>query len=211
MKKKNKVKDYCKLLKELWAIPRYRALIKLCLYGIMFLMIIVMANLYQMPTQKQEENKEQTKTYTEIINSIDLDNCDIVYNITSPNFIYKIEGKIKDNILSGYIESNDTIKKITLKDNNFYQIINNIEYIDEELNLNLEKSIMMPKNIVGLVSNESAYINKGIEDTTYLFNINFNNQNYEIKLILNLETITNIYVTNNEIEYNIEVDFDNLA
>jgi len=34
MKKKNKVKDYYKLLKELWTIPRYRALIKLCLYGI---------------------------------------------------------------------------------------------------------------------------------------------------------------------------------
>ena len=170
-----------------------------------------MANLYQMPTQKQEENKEQTKTYTEIINTIDFDNCDIVYNITSSNFIYKIERKIKDNILNGYIESNDTIRKITLKDNTFYQIINNIEYTDEELNLNLEQTFMMPKNIVGLVSNESAYINKGIEDTTYLFNINFNNQNYEIKLILNLETITNIYVTNNEIEYNIEVDFDNLT
>ena len=90
MKKKNKVKDYYKKLKELWAIPRYRALIKLSLYGIMFLIIIVMANLYQMPTQKQEENKEETKTYTEIINSINLANCDVVYNIVSPNFTYKI-------------------------------------------------------------------------------------------------------------------------
>jgi len=208
MKKKSKIKEYYQNFKDLWAHPKYRALIKLSLYAIMFLIIIVMSNLYEgVSSSHKNEETEQTKTYTEIINSINLDNCDILYNIKTLYNEYKLDGKIKENNLTGYIEK-DEIKKITIKDNLIYQIDNNIETIDEELTSDIIVYFLIPKNIVNLVQNESAYINKGEKDTTYEFNINYNNENYAIRITINNETITNININNNQLEYNMELDFD---
>lgn len=211
MTKKSKVKEFYKKFKELWAIPRYRAIIKLTLYGIMFLIIILMANMYQNTNTTETKPNDENKTYTEIINSLDLENCDITYNINIPNNLYKIEGKIENNILTGYLENNGAIKKISVKDNNFYQIINNIEYIDDQLNNILNSSFMLPKNIINLVENSSAYINKGIEETTYTFNIFYKNVTYEVKIVTNLESLPKILISNNEVEYNLEYVFDKKA
>lgn len=210
MKKKSKIKEIIKKFKELWAIPRYRALIKLSLYGIMFLILIIMANKYQDNGTHKNDKNEQNKTYTEIIKTINLENSDILYNIKTEIKEYKIEGKIKDNILSGYLESDD-ITKILLKDNNIYIINNNIETVDETLNSELISYFLLPKNIINLVENERTYINKEKDLTTYEYNINYNNINYDIKITLNKDTIENINITNASIEYIMEFDFDKIA
>ena len=209
MKKKANIKEFYNIFKQLWGHPRYRALIKLSLYAIMFLMIIIMSNITQETQSHKNKENEQTKTYTEIIKSINLETCDIVYDIKTTTKEYKIEGKIKDNILTAYIES-DIITKIILKENNIFKISNDIESVDEDLNSNLISYFLLPKNIINLVENESSSINKGKELKTYEFNINYNNVNYEIKIIIKKDTITNINIKNEHLEYNMEIDFDKI-
>ena len=207
MKKKNKLGEYIKKFKELWAIPRYRAIIKLSLYGIMFLLLIIMANISSSMNSSNNE-KEETKSYTEIIKLCDLDNALINYNLKINDINYKIEGKVQNNILNGYLDNNTEIKKITIKENNIYEIKNNEEIINEELNTLLNAKLLIPKNIIEIVKNESAYINKGIEETTYIFEINDNNIKYEVIISINKEIISNIKVYNENFEYNMLVDFD---
>ena len=85
---------------------------------------------------------------------------------------------------------------------------NNEEIINEELNTLLNAKLLIPKNIIELVKRESAYINKGKEETTYTFEINDNNIKYEVLISINNEKITNIKAYNENFEYNMLVDFD---
>jgi len=210
MKKKNKLGEYIKKFKELWAIPRYRAIIKLSLYGIMFLLIIIMANISSSMNTNQDET-EKTKSYTEIIKLYDLENADINYNLKINNMTYKLEGKLENNLLTGYFDNNNEIKKIVIKENSIYEIKNNEELVNEELNTLINAKLLLPINIIEIVKNESAYINKGIEETTYTFEINDNNIKYEVVISITEEKITNIKVFNEKIEYNMLVDFDKQA
>lgn len=205
--KSNKLKDYYKKFKELWKIPRYKAIIKLALYGIMFLMIIIMANLYS-DTNNYNNEEEQTKSYAEIIKVHDLENVEINYNLKINNYIYKLEGKIENNILSGYLDNNTEIKKIIIKENTIYEIKKNEEIVNEEINNIINAKLIIPKNIIDIVKNSSVYINKGSEETTYTFEITDNNIKYEVVITIIEEKITNIEVSNEEIEYNMLVNFD---
>ena len=208
--KKSNLKEYLKKFKELWAIPKYRALIKLLLYGVMFLILIIMSNVYQDTNYNKNKETEQTKTYTEIINSIDLENCDIEYIIKKLSNEYKIEGQIKNNILIGYLENDNIIKKVKVIDGTMYQISNNEETIDIELNSAFSSSLLIPKKIIEIINDESAYIEKEKTSTSYTYNIIYNNIQYEIKLITDLKTLTNITINNTEIEYNMNLNFDTL-
>lgn len=210
MKKKNKLKEFYNKFKELWGYPRYRALIKLSLYAIMFIIIIIMANISNSMSSTKEE-KDERKTYSEIINLYNLEIAEIDYNLKINNSTYKLEGKIENNILSAYFDNNIEIKKINIQENTIYEIKNNKQLFNEELNNLIYAKLLIPKNIIDIVKKESAYINKGIEETTYTFKINDNNIKYEIIISINAEKITNIKVYNEVFEYNMNVSFDKKA
>ena len=205
--KTKKIKEFLKKIKELWAIPRYRALIKLSLYGVMFLIIIIMANLY---SGVQNNSEETDKSFSEILNSTNFNNTEINYNIKVNNIEYKIEGQIENNILIGYLESNNSIKKIKLDNNIIYNTGNNNEVVDDELNNIFIKEFLIPKKIIDLIDNESAYIEKSDSATSYTYEITHNNNQYEITLTTNLEVITNISAKNSDIQYNLTLIFDKI-
>lgn len=198
--KKNKLKEYIKKFKEIWSYPRYRAIIKLSLYGIMFLIIIIMANI---SSGINNEEKNNTKSFTEILNATNLENSAIEYNIKVNGIEYKIEGQIKNNVLTGYIENNDNIKKIKLENNTIFNIGNNSEIIDQELNNLLIKDFLLPKKIIELINNETAYIEKNATNIFYTYEIIHNSNQYEIKLTTNLEVFDNISIKNSNTEYNL--------
>lgn len=205
--KTKKIKEFLKKIKELWAIPRYRALIKLSLYGVMFLIIIIMANFY---SGVQNNSEETNKSFSEILNSTNFNNTEINYNIKVDNIEYKIDGQIENSILIGYLESNNSIKKIKLDNNIIYNTGNNNEVVDDELNNIFIKEFLIPKKIIDLIDNESAYIEKSDSATSYTYEITHNNNQYEITLTTNLEVITNISVNNSDIQYNLNLIFDKI-
>lgn len=202
MKKNNLKKNYHKF-KELWSIPRYRAVIKLSLYGIMFAIIIAMANLYE--SIEPNKDNESKKSYAEIVKSTDLNNIDIKYNININNNTYIIEGEIKKGVLIGYIEANSNIKKIKLNNDTIYNVVNNYENIDAELNAILIKEFLLPQKIIDLVTNQTAFIEKQENIAKYTYNINYNDVNYNIKITNNFSAITSITITNELVEYNLEI------
>lgn len=212
MKKKikdylKKIKEYYNKFKELWSVPRYRAIIKLSIYAFMFIVIFSLASVFN-NANSNDTNSE--KSYAEILDATDVENLDIKYNIKVMNSSYIIEGEINNNILNGYIENNGSIKKIKIKENTIYNIINNVEAIDEELNNLLIKDFLLPKNIIELTTNEAAYIEKGEKNSIYTYEVNYNNINYEIRLTTNLENLTNITISNDTINYNLEIIFDKI-
>lgn len=207
MKKNSNLKKIIKNFKEMWSIPRYRAIIKLSLYGIMFLILFILANIYNDTNTLKNETTEQ-KSFTDIINASDFTNLNFEYNIKISDIEHNIEGKIQNNILTGYYENNNYIKKIKLADNIFYSIINEEEIIDEELNNLFISEFLLPNNIIELVNNETAYIEKNDDYTIYTYNILYNQINYEIKLLSNLKEINNIFIKGNNIEYSLNVIFD---
>ena len=207
MKKKIRFKEFNKKVKELWAIPRYRAIIKLSLYGIMFLILIVMSNISNSMNINKVEQKD-TNTYTEIINLLDLENGNINYDLKINNLMYKLEGKIENNIITGYFDNNAEIKKIVVKENKIYELKNNEELLNEELNLLIHSKLLIPTNIINIVKNQSAYIDKEVEESIYTFEVNEENIQYEVNIFINQEKITRFNIKNDEMEYNMLVDFD---
>lgn len=206
MKKNSKLNEYIKYFKELWAVPRYRAIIKLSLYALMFFVLFLMANIYQ-KGKSEELVSEEKYTYTDIINNTNLNNLSIDYTITTSQ-TYTIDGEINNNILTGYIENNEILKKITIKENNIYKINSGIETYDSELNTNLIGFFLLPSNIIELVNDKQSYIEKTENQSFYTYNILYNNIQYEIKLISNLNKITNIEIKNEQVEYSLNFDFD---
>ena len=210
MKQKKKIKEYIKILKELWLIPRYRAIIKLSLYGIMFLFLIVLTRLSN-KINTTEQKSDERNSYTEIIKSINLENADIKYTLKINELIYTLEGKIEDNIISGYLDNNNEIKKIIIKENNIYEVKNSEQILNEEINNTIDYKLLFPKTIIDLVKNESAFIKKGIEETTYIFETYDNNIKYEIMIFMNSEEITKISIINDKLECNMSINFDKLS
>lgn len=211
MKKFNAFKEKFNTFKTVWSVPRYRALIKLGLYFLMFALIITLTHMYSTsPTQEPEKITKPSQTsLSDIIMNTKLDNININYNIITNDTNYIINGEIRDNILIGYIENNDLIKKIILKDETFYTINSNQEIIDEELNNNIINYFLLPQNIIDLVKDKKSYIEKNEKSSLYTYNIMYNNSQYDITLKTNLKKITSIIINNDNLEYNLNLTFDN--
>ena len=112
MKNSNSFKDKIKILKEIWQVPRYKALIILCLYAIMFILLFSLAGIYRKSdTNSLNDTKSETNlpSLNEILNNNLNRDAKIKYTITNDNFIYVIDGEIKNNLLTGYLETNEII------------------------------------------------------------------------------------------------------
>ena len=139
-------------------VPGFKIIIKLGIYFIfilVFLLVISIANhgkndeiVDKSTTTKVEENL--SKNYKDYIS--DLSN--IKKEVVSINE-YKLNLDIGENI-TGYLETNDTIKKIIIKDNQLYEIINNEEILNSEFNdidltylnvLNVQKYLLNSKSV----------------------------------------------------------------
>ena len=168
--KKNNLKKYWKILKENWKIPRFRAIIKLSLYAIMFLMIIILVRIGN-DTANMDKKTENKVSYNDIIKNTKELKYKLSYKLSNNSNICTIDGDIEDNILTGYITCNNQIKKIQVKDNEIYNVNSNSS--DEELNNIFEGIFLLPNNIIELVNNEKSYIEKNEDSSKYLYKVNW--------------------------------------
>ena len=203
--KKNNLKKYWKILKENWKIPRFRAIIKLSLYAIMFLMIIILVRIGN-DTANMDKKTENKVSYNDIIKNTKELKYKLSYKLSNNSNICTIDGDIEDNILTGYITCNNQIKKIQVKDNEIYNVNSNSS--DEELNNIFEGIFLLPNNIIELVNNEKSYIEKNEDSSKYLYKVNWKESEYTIEIISDLSKIQKIIVYNDEINYEINFIFD---
>lgn len=202
--KKEQVREIYSNIKTAWANPRKKAGIKLLGYLIFFIVLFLFAAITSNINEyKTTINKTSTTTTTSPDKYIDKQkslltnkyNINYIININSVE--YKINGTIDNNIVNGYFETPDGIKKIVFKDSILYEINNQEEVLlESELNNNL----IDINYIINLIKQNSAIISDNEETKTYTYNINNLNivvtTNEESILKINITDLTNIYILN---------------
>ena len=205
--KLNKIKELYNKYKEAKKDPRKKAGMKLLGYFIFFFIIALIANIASNIEQANTYNKTTTTTtttkvidsYVEKQKDLLIDKYKINYEIKFNNEVYSINGNIENNILNGYLENNNTIKKITIKNNMMYEIKDNEEIIFEVdfniNNLNLD-------DIINTIKQTSAFIKEKDNIKTYLYELDskkiYINCNNEYIENIKIEEISNIYNLNFE-------------
>ena len=203
--KKDKNNDKISL-KELWKNPGYKALIKLGLWLIFFVIIylFIFINRSAYNSANNIENKInstttiQTKiTYNKmkqlLINNEQL----VIYTIND----YYIEGSVKDNTLNATLEDNiDLTYKIKYDGEYLYQVKKEEEIINEELLKDIKLEYLLPSNIINLINNPKIISIKNADEKIYSYNIDEST----ISVYLNNDRIEKIIVLDNGITYNLE-------
>ena len=190
--KVNKLKEYYNKYKEAKKDPVKKAGMKLLGYFIFFLILVLIANISSEFDKKNTQTSTKTTTtkiidsYVEKQNDLLTNKYNINYVITYNDKEYKINGILENNVLNGYLELDNEIKKIVIKDNLIYE--NNV-VLEQEFNLdnlNINNIITTIKQTAskewitdgGLIKNvvlvSCAIINKilfGFKSDTYFYSI----------------------------------------
>ncbi|MBQ3020932.1 MAG: hypothetical protein IJD92_01750 [Bacilli bacterium] len=207
--KQSKFKENYSKLKEAWKDPRKKAGIKLLCYLIFFLLFIILAYITD-GIDNTYSNNNKTTTTTKLIDNYNdkQENLlnkkhNINYKITIDEITYTINGTLENNIINGYLESNEGIKKIILKNETLYEINNNEEILLESsfdikfLNLNY---------IIKLIKENRAYIKDLDNIKTYEYSINIDDIITKIYIETDTDNINKIDIKYNEITYNLTFD-----
>ena len=193
--KKEQLKELYSKFKIAWADPRKKAGIKLLGYLIFFIILLLFAsitshmNKYKSPTNKTTTTTTAPDKYNDKQKALLTNKQSINYVININNIEYKINGTIENNILSGYFETPNGIKKILFKDNNLYELNNEEEsLLESEIN----KNLIDLEYILNLIKQNSAIISDKEETKTYTYNID----NLGLNIIVNTndENITQINI-----------------
>ena len=186
------MKEYIKKLKELWKVPRYKALIKL---GFYLIFIIFVVSLINNAPKVKEEPKETKSLYS----------YEFVYKITQNNLVTEING----------IHYNNTEKLIN--DLNTYYYKDNILYFNKEviedytpfplykMRYDSISKLLLPQNVIDrTVYTDYELINYQVLGSTF---------EYDLDFVLTVEKkadyITKATINIPEVNYKIEIEYKN--
>lgn len=208
-KKDSKIKSFYNYLKEAWKDPRKKAGIKLLSYLIFFIILFLLAFITnQINKTNNNINKEQDKTtkvtdtYINKLNSLLTDKYNIEYTLNNEEKVLKIDGVLNDNQINGYLEYNNTIKKIIIKDNNVYEIVNDVENI---INLDYDISLLNLNDLITLLKSNSPI--KEVKDNIGKYTYNVIYKDISLNIVVSMEDyIKEIDITNETLKYNLIFD-----
>lgn len=204
--KNNKYKELYLKFKEAWKVPRKRAGIKLLGYLIFFFIFAIMVRVtssielsdVDKNTTKKEVIKENLESFREKQNSLLDNNHNINYEINIGDLVYKINGDLKDHIIEGYLESNEGIKKVILKDNLLYDVTTGVDVV---VDLGIEMSKLDINYLVNIMKTNDAYIEDKDNIKTYQYAININDNENTMVVYTNEKNIEKIVITDLSSEY----------
>ena len=193
--KKEQIKELYSKFKIAWADPRKKAGIKLLGYLIFFIILLLFAsitshmNKYKSPINKTTTTTTAPDKYNDKQKALLTNKHAVNYVININNLEYKINGTIENNILSGYFETPNGIKKIVFKENNLYEVNNEQEIL---LETEINKNLIDLEYILNLIKQNSAIISDKEETKTYTYNID--NLGLNIIVTTNEENISQINI-----------------
>ena len=201
----NIIKESYNKYKEMKKDPRKKAGLKLLGYLIFFIVLILLSIISNGLNKNSVFTNNTTTTTSKVIvdkyvekqNKLMEDKYFINYEITHNNINYKINGTIENNIVDGYLESIDVIKKIVIKNNNIFVIENGIE---SNLEVLFEVNYLNIENLINLVKQNSAFIQEKEDVKIYLYEIE-NKKIYitsgkEDIITIKIEDDLNVYILN---------------
>lgn len=203
-KKDSKIKSFYNSLKEAWKDPRKKAGIKLLSYFIFFIILFLLAFITnQINKTNNNINKEPDKTtkvtdtYINKLNSLLTDKYNIEYTLNNEEKVLKIDGVLNNNQINGYLEYDNTIKKIVIKDNNIYEIVNDVENI---INLDYDISLLNLNNLITLLKSNSPI--KEVKDNISKYTYNVTYKDLSLNIVVSMENyIKEIDITNETLKY----------
>lgn len=204
--KNNKYKELYLKFKEAWKVPRKRAGIKLLGYLIFFFIFAIMVRVtssielsdVDKNTIKKEVIKENLESFREKQNNLLDNNHNINYEINIGDLVYKINGDLKEQIIEGYLESNEGIKKVILKDNLLYDVTTGVDVV---VDLGIEMSKLDINYLVNIMKTNDAYIEETDNIKTYRYAININDNENTMVVYTNEKNIEKIVITDLSSEY----------
>ena len=205
--KKEQLKELYSKFKTAWADPRKKAGIKLLGYLIFFIILLLFASITSHMNKYTNSNTNPTTTtniqdkYNDKQKKLLTNKYSINYVININNIEYKINGNIENNIINGYFETPNGIKKIIFKENNLYEINNEQEIL---LETEINKNLIDLEYILNLIKQNSAIISDKEDTKTYTYNIDTIGLN--IIVATTEENISQINITETTNTYTLNFD-----
>lgn len=127
--------------KELWQDKRMHAVIVLGLWFLFFIIVFLILGIISLFTPNKEVNpsiKEETKeevpaNIVNLLENLKNSNYQFNYTVTNNESTITYNGNCENGEIIGYFENKEGIKKYTVKDGIYYQILNN--ELVEDINL----------------------------------------------------------------------------
>jgi len=196
------MKEKYSRFRELWAVPKYKVLFKLCGWILFFMMIFFVLALTENNSQPPRESNNNQNTENITINQKKENlleaNLRINYYITAEETFF-IEGTLIDNIIEGTLE-NEEIMRIRITEENVYIINRDEEIVTDVLN-ELNLALLFPINIIEILLNNEA-LNYTIEGNyrSFFYMID----DLSITIHTNEEEIYKIIILDGNITYEFE-------
>lgn len=212
--KSKKVSDFINAFKEAWGNPRKKAGIKLLGYMLFFIIFFIIASIGSgMSTNNLYETENNTTTTTTTTVDTEaysykqkllLENKHFVnYVIKINEETYKINGSINQGILEGYLETNDSIKKVKLENGLLYEVASTQNIVLEN---NLNVKLIDINSIIKMIMRSRAYIEELDGVKTYSYNIETQDEKYNIKVYTNEDSIYKMEIISDIFNYNLNFD-----
>lgn len=162
----------------------------------------------EVETKKDNENTEEQEiptvlSYYEKLEKLSTNDYAFTYTITKYNEKVKFEGTKENNVIEGYKQDNTGIIKYKIQNQKVYQV-----YIDHTVAIsnlyeNIDASLLDLNYVISMlkqVDDNDIVITEEESVTTYLYNLTEGEEELEITVIENNESIEEINIhRNNEI------------
>lgn len=209
--KKNNIKKFFVWFKNAWNDPRKKAGIKLMFYFLFFIIFLSVAAITNSMKNIDKAVKEENKTVQSDKDTKYIDKQKYILNnkisinsiMNINNNKYVINGNIENNVLEGYLESYDVIKKIIINENGIYENKDG-EYILYSCDIN--KDLFNFKNIFNIINRSNVIMNNEGDNKIYSYDILNDNNNIIIKVYTNSLNIYKIEYNDNGNQYIISFD-----
>ena len=190
---------------EFWQTPRGKAIIKLSLWGIFFLVLFILIGL-EKPINNEINNNEETEVkqfvlYYDMLEEIKQNNYKYKYSIKINDLNYILEGSKNGLIEEGLLESNNNIFKYYIDSNGIYKVnLDQKEKIDK-LDNNIDDNIININNLLEMIKD----IDYKVEKEDEIRNIIYDSSDFSLVVTTDLNHIKNINYKKGIDEYNLEI------
>ena len=151
----------------------------------------------------EEQESQLVLNYFEKLEKLSTNDYEFTYNITKYNDKIKFEGTKENNIIIGYKQDNAGIIKYKIQNQNVYQVYLDYTIPNSNLYENIDGSLLDLNYVISMikqVNDNDIVITEEEKVTTYLYNLTADEEELEITVIENSESIEEINIRrNNEI------------
>ena len=206
--------DNKKTFKELWANPRYKALIKLGMWAAFFILMFLISfvvSLFNKTTNYQKKDnsaikEEKVETNISILlRNLKTSDYSYEYKITNAEVTYSYNGTKDNNTDKGYYENGNDIIKYEIKEGLYYRVENNETIEDNNIMNETDRNIIDINNLIKKIYDfEDENKNPEIHEDIYAYDFSNETEKYVVNITKTANSVSKIEINFNDIKYILE-------